>query len=120
MLLLSWTYGTSVYDRKLISDDVEYMHNYKVPYVGCPWTNLENVQLWTDSLVASRAAYGKQSTAQGMVCTNWGGGRIEAGMGPMAKRAWNLATPAEPTNVTDAHAPLSRLMAASAPVLEGL
>ena len=87
---LCQTWGSSPYDHAIIQQDVEYMHNYSLPWVGCPWTNQQNVQLWADAMTHSREAYGAKSTAKGMMCTNWGGGRIEAGLAPMARKAWNL------------------------------
>ena len=49
------------------------------------------MQLWADSIALSRERYGAQSTATGMLCTNWGGGRIENGLLPVARKSWNLA-----------------------------
>ena len=38
----------------------------------------------------SRARYGAQSTAKGLLCTNWGGGRIERNVPIVAELSWNL------------------------------
>ena len=86
----TWTYGTTVYDRRIIADDPAFMHSYNLSWVGCPWNNDENVDLWAGAVRESRLRYGARDTAQGMMCTNWGGGRFEPGLAPMAQRAWNL------------------------------
>ena len=91
ILQLSWEYDTSYYSQKMIRDDPELFHNYSLPWVGSGWTTAANVKLWADALRVSRARYGASSTAQGLICTNWGGGRIESGVPFVAGSAWNLA-----------------------------
>jgi len=96
VLLLSWIYDHSSYAKHLIADSPEYFHNFTdshgraSPWLGCPWTDLENVDLWAKAMRDSITRYGSASSAQGMMCTNWGGGRIEAGLSPTADAAWNL------------------------------
>ena len=89
ILLLSWTYSTTAYDQQIIADDVDFMHNNSLQWIGCPWMNVQNVQLWADSLARSKELYGS-TFGKGMVDTNWGGGRIENGLLPTARTAWNL------------------------------
>ena len=89
-LLLSWTYGTTPYDRQLISDDPAYFQSRKLPWVGCPWTDLTNVNLWADAVRNASERYGNASSASGMLCTNWGNGRLEEGLLPTARKSWNL------------------------------
>ena len=43
-----------------------------------------------DAVRTSRARYGAQSTAKGLLCTNWGGGRIERNVPIVAELSWNL------------------------------
>ena len=50
----------------------------------------ENARLWADAVRTSRARYGAQSTAKGLLCTNWGGGRIERNVPIVAELSWNL------------------------------
>ena len=96
VLLLSWIYDTSPYALKLIATDPEYFHNYTdatgaaSPWVGCGWTDEANVDAWAAAVKASRERYGNRSSARGLMCTNWGGGRIEKGLVPIAIKAWNL------------------------------
>lgn len=90
IVLLSWIYDTGDYARRLIESDPDYFQTYGTPWLGCPWTDLENVRLWGDAVQRSRNEYGARSTSRGMLCTNWGGGRFEAGLVPTARRAWNL------------------------------
>jgi len=91
ILQLSWEYDTSAYTRTMIRDDPALFHNYSLPWIGAGWRSVENVKLWADAVRSSRARYGAASTAQGLICTNWGGGRIEPGVWPVAGAAWNLA-----------------------------
>ena len=93
MVLFSWIYTTTAYDRQLISDDPGYFQSRNQSWVGCPWTDLENVRLWQAAIKGARASHGPGSAARGMMCTNWGGGRFEAGLLPTARAAWNLADP---------------------------
>ena len=57
ILLLSWTYGVTDYDRELIAGDVDYMQNASMPWIGCGWMNVDNVQLWADAMVRSLYLY---------------------------------------------------------------
>jgi hypothetical protein len=93
ILLFSWTYGTSEYDRKMIGDDAAYFQDRNQSWVGSSWTDLENVKLWQQAVRAARKTLGKESAAKGLMCTNWGGGKFEAGLWPTARAAWNLADP---------------------------
>ena len=58
--------------------------------MGATWAVPENARLWADAMRASRARYGAQSTAKGLLCTNWGGGRIERNGPIVAELSWNL------------------------------
>lgn len=95
ILLFSWIYTTTPYDRQLISDDPQYFQSRNQSWVGCPWVDLENVKLWQAAVRGARQSHGGGSAARGMMCTNWGGGRFEAGLLPTARAAWNLADPLE-------------------------
>ena len=90
-LLLSWTYGTTPYDRQLIEDDPAYFQSRNLPWVGCTWTDPLNVNLWADAVRNASTEYGGKSAASGMLTTNWMGGRLEAGLLPTARKSWNLA-----------------------------
>jgi hypothetical protein len=54
ILLLSRTYGVTTYDRKIIADDPDFMHENNLEWVGCPWTEVENVKLWADAVNVSK------------------------------------------------------------------
>ena len=43
-----------------------------------------------EAVRTSRARYGAESTAKGLLCTNWGGGRIERNVPIVAELSWNL------------------------------
>ena len=90
ILLLSWEYDLSDYTRKMISDDPALFHKYGLPWMGATWSIPENARLWADAVRTSRARYGAQSTAKGLLCTNWGGGRIERNVPIVAELSWNL------------------------------
>ena len=92
-VMISWEYDTSAYTRRFIKDDPAFFQNYSISWTGASWTSLENIHLWADALRDSKKSYGDASTAAGMICTNWGGGRIEAGLAPTAAIAWNLREP---------------------------
>jgi hypothetical protein len=91
ILQLSWEYDLSPYTQKLIRDDPGLFHNYSLPWVGAGWRSAANVKLWADAVRDSRRRYAAGSTAKGLMCTNWGGGRIEAGLPFVAAAVWNLA-----------------------------
>ena len=65
-------------------------HKYGLPWMGATWSIPENARLWADAVRTSRARYGAQSTAKGLLCTNWGGGRIERNVPIVAELSWNL------------------------------
>lgn len=98
ILLFSWIYTTTSYDRKLIRDDPHWFQSRNQSWVGCPWVDLDNVKLWQAAVRDARRSQGRSSAAQGMMCTNWGGGRFEAGLLPTARAAWNLADPLDPNH----------------------
>jgi alpha-galactosidase len=93
ILLFSWTYDSTDYDRRIINDDPAYFQQRKQGWVGCSWTSLLNVKLWKAAVQAAKKMYGNRSVARGLMCTNWGGGRFEAGLLPTARAAWNLDDP---------------------------
>ena len=74
----------------MISDDPALFHKYGLPWMGATWSIPENARLWADAVRTSRARYGAQSTAKGLLCTNWGGGRIERNVPIVAELSWNL------------------------------
>lgn len=92
ILLFSWIYATTGYDRQLIRDDPQWFQSRNQSWVGCPWVDIENVKLWQAAVRDARKSHGG-TAARGMMCTNWGGGRFEAGLWPTARAAWNLADP---------------------------
>ena len=93
ILLFSWIYGSTAYDKRLISDDPAYFQQRNQSWVGCPWTDLENVKLWQAAVRGAKTSYGNKSVARGMMCTDWGGGRFVSGLLPTARAAWNLDDP---------------------------
>ena len=85
-----WRIAANLYTRKMISDDPALFHKYGLPWMGATWSIPENAKLWADAVRTSRARYGAQSTAKGLLCTNWGGGRIERNVPIVAELSWNL------------------------------
>lgn len=98
VLLLSWIYTEDSYAKQLMRDDPDYFANFTnssgaaSPWVGCGWTDSGNIELWATAVRLSQERYGAASSAMGLMCTNWGGGRLEAGLVPTAAKAWNLAS----------------------------
>ena len=90
LLLLAWIYDTSPYARALIDESPTFFQNYSKNWVGSGWTEQANVDLWAGALIDSKERFGAKSTARGLIDTNWGGGRFETALVPIARRAWNL------------------------------
>ena len=86
ILFFSWIYSTTPYDQRLISDDPAFFQARNNSWIGCPWTDLDNVRLWQAALRNATALYGKDdSAAKGLMCANWGGGKFEARQLPPAR-----------------------------------
>ena len=84
ILLFSWIYTSTSYDRQLIHDDPQWFQSRNQSWVGCSWVDLENVKLWQAAVREARNTRGDSSAARGLMCTNWGGGRFEPGLLPTA------------------------------------